>query len=63
MTKLFYDNQLQSSALRFKGAIIDGLGNEVPITEQMILEACKSMEQVSSQAFTSTKKNPERSMY
>ena len=37
----------------FQGAVIDNNGREIPITEQMILDACKALEPAASSIYTS----------
>jgi hypothetical protein len=34
------------------GAVLDARGCEIPITEQMILDACKALEPISSSIYT-----------
>ena len=46
----FRGSAFQSSA--FQGAIVDANGREIPITEQMIQDACKALEHEARSIYT-----------
>lgn len=45
----------------FRGAIIDAQGREIPITEEMILEACHRLENAAKTAYPQSIKSQKKS--